>query len=105
MVRQDSLHGDLLPIPRRRGYFPHARRAGGDNRGMREPEWSAKRLKGEIEALGARGLPRGEYFAELAPRLRRAVANDASCWHTLDPQTRLLTSDEPREMIERGIYR
>jgi DNA-binding CsgD family transcriptional regulator len=71
---------------------------------MRTAEWSIDRLKSEIEVLGTRGLSRGEYFAELAPRLRRAVANDATCWHTLDPQTRLLTSDEPREMIERGIY-
>lgn len=54
--------------------------------------------------LGGRGLPRNEYFAELAPRLRRVVDSDASCWHTLDPQTRLLTSDEPTELIERGIY-
>ncbi|MBS1679026.1 MAG: helix-turn-helix transcriptional regulator [Actinobacteria bacterium] len=71
---------------------------------MREPEWSVDRLKSEIEVLGTRGLPREEYFAELSPRLRRAIDNDASCWHTLDPQTRLLTSDEPREMIDRGIY-
>lgn len=71
---------------------------------MREPEWSVERLKHEIAVLGARGLSREDYFAELAPRLRRALPNDASCWHTLDPQTRLLTSDEPRELVERGIY-
>ncbi|MBS1894867.1 MAG: helix-turn-helix transcriptional regulator [Actinobacteria bacterium] len=66
--------------------------------------WSVDRLLEEIEVLGGRGLPRNEYFAELAPRLRRVVDSDASCWHTLDPQTRLLTSDEPSELIERGIY-
>jgi DNA-binding CsgD family transcriptional regulator len=71
---------------------------------MREPQWSVDRLKGEIAVLGTRGLSREEYFAELAPRLRRAVDSDASCWHTLDPQTRLLTSDEPRELVEAGIY-
>lgn len=71
---------------------------------MREPGWSVERLKQEIAVLGARGLSRSEYFAELAPRLRRAVDSDASCWHTLDPQTRLLTSDEPRELVERGVY-
>jgi hypothetical protein len=27
----------------------------------------------------------------------------ASCWHTLDPHTRLLTSDDPAELIGRGI--
>ncbi len=73
-------------------------------RRMREAEWSVERLRSEIEVLGTRGLSRAEYFAELAPRLRRAVASDATCWHTLDPQTRLLTSDEPRELIESGIY-
>lgn len=70
---------------------------------MREPEWSPGRLKTEIAALGERGLSREEYFAELAPRLRRALPSDGSCWHTIDPQTRLLTSDEPRELIDRGI--
>ncbi len=71
---------------------------------MREPEWSVARLKAEIAVIGTRGLSREEYFAELAPRLRRVVGNDASCWHTLDPQTRLLTSDEPRELVAAGIY-
>jgi hypothetical protein len=50
------------------------------------------------------GSPADEYFAELAPRLRRVIDNDASCWYTLDPQTRLLTSDAPAELSERGIY-
>jgi DNA-binding CsgD family transcriptional regulator len=71
---------------------------------MRESSWSVERLQGEIALLGSRGLPRHEYFAELAPRLRRVIDNDATCWHTLDPQTRLLTSDEPIELLERGIY-
>ncbi|MCB0829078.1 MAG: hypothetical protein KDB62_09755, partial [Solirubrobacterales bacterium] len=66
--------------------------------------WSIDRLQQEIAVLGGRGLARSEYFAELAPRLRRVVDSDASCWHTLDPQTRLLTSDEPAELIEAGIY-
>ncbi len=63
-----------------------------------------ERLKSEIAVLGTRGLSRSDYFAELGPRLRRAVPSDATCWHTLDPQTRLLTSDEPRELVEQGIY-
>jgi DNA-binding CsgD family transcriptional regulator len=71
---------------------------------MREPEWSVERLKDEIAVIGTRGLSRQEYFAELAPRLRRTIDSDASCWHTLDPQTRLLTSDEPRELVETGVY-
>lgn len=71
---------------------------------MRQPDWSAERLKSEIAVLGTRGLSRGDYFAELAPRLRRGIPSDASCWHTLDPQTRLLTSDQSRDLIDQGIY-
>ncbi|MCW3030277.1 MAG: helix-turn-helix transcriptional regulator [Solirubrobacterales bacterium] len=71
---------------------------------MQQPRWSVDRLQTEIELLGSRGLPREQYFAELAPRLRRVLDNDASCWHTLDPHTRLLTSDEPTELVQRGIY-
>jgi hypothetical protein len=71
---------------------------------MASPRWSVDRLREEIELLGGRGLPRDEYFAELAPRLRRVIDNDASCWHTLDPHTRLMTSDAPAELVERGIF-
>jgi hypothetical protein len=58
----------------------------------------------EIASLAARAMPREEFFAELAPRLRRVIDSDATCWHTLDPYTRLMTSDAPAELIERGIY-
>jgi DNA-binding CsgD family transcriptional regulator len=75
-----------------------------DNAGMASPHWSVDRLREEIELLGTRGLPRDEYFAQLAPRLRRVIDNDASCWHTLDPHTRLMTSDAPAELVERGIF-
>jgi len=71
---------------------------------MHESRWSVERLQREIAVLGARGLPRNDYFVELAPRLRRVIESDASCWHTLDPQTRLLTSDDPTELIERGVF-
>ena len=54
--------------------------------------------------LGSRGLSRREYFAELAPRLRRGIDSDATCWHTLDPHTRLLTSDAPDELVAAGIF-
>jgi len=58
----------------------------------------------ETDELSARGLPRKEFFAELSPRLRNVIHNDASCWHTLDPQTGLMTSDSPDELIEQGIF-
>ncbi len=66
--------------------------------------WSPERLIDEVDLLSARGLPRKEFFAELAPRLRNVIDNDASCWHTLDPHTRLMTSDSPDELIERGVF-
>jgi DNA-binding CsgD family transcriptional regulator len=66
--------------------------------------WSPERLMNEVDLLSARGLARKEFFAELAPRLRNVIDNDASCWHTLDPHTRLMTSDSPDELIERGVF-
>jgi hypothetical protein len=67
-------------------------------------KWTVERLGDEIDLLGSRGLPRKEFFAELSPRLRNVIDNDASCWHTLDPHTRLMTSDSPEELIERGVF-
>jgi hypothetical protein len=67
-------------------------------------EWSIDRLIDETQRLAARGLARAEFFAELAPRLRNVIDHDASCWHTLDPHTLMLTSDAPDELIDRGIY-
>jgi hypothetical protein len=49
--------------------------------------WTVERLIDEIDLLGSRGLKREEFFAELSPRLRNVIGNDASCWHTLDPST------------------
>src|SRR5438270_10162307 len=58
----------------------------------------------EIDLLASRGLPRKEFFAELVLRVCIVVDNDDSGWHTLDPHTRLLTSDDPAELIGRGIF-
>ncbi|HVW18752.1 MAG TPA: hypothetical protein VHB30_10940, partial [Solirubrobacteraceae bacterium] len=66
--------------------------------------WTVDRAVEEVAWLGGRGLSRREYFAELAPRLRRVVDSDATCWHTLDPHTRLMTSDAPDELVARGIF-
>ena len=71
---------------------------------MGQPAWSIDRLQDEIGVLGQRGLSRHEYFAELAPRLRRVIDSDATCWHTLDPETRLLTSDHSAELVQRGVF-
>ncbi len=66
--------------------------------------WPLERMVQEVTLLGRRGLPREEYFAEVAGRLRRVVDSDAACWHTLDPETGLMTSDAPHELITAGIY-
>ena len=71
---------------------------------MLDAPWSIDRLRDEIAVLGSRGLAREQFFGELAPRLRRVIDNDATCWHTLDPHTRLLTSDAPAELVQRGIF-
>lgn len=63
-----------------------------------------ERLIGEIDVLGSRGLTRETFFAELSARVRTVIDNDAGCWHTLDPSTRLLTSDAPKELIEHGVF-
>ena len=65
--------------------------------------WGVDRLVEDVARLGARGLPREEYYAEVTARLRRAVPSAAACWHTVDPQTNLLTSDSPAELISNGV--
>jgi DNA-binding CsgD family transcriptional regulator len=67
------------------------------------PRWELDRLVDDVSRLGSRGLPRETYFAEVGARLRRVVASDAMCWHTLDPQTRLMTSDAPDELVSSGL--
>ncbi|HWE08261.1 MAG TPA: helix-turn-helix transcriptional regulator [Solirubrobacteraceae bacterium] len=62
------------------------------------------RLVDDVARLGSRGLPREQYYAEVTARLRRVVPSDAACWHTLDPQTRLMTSDAPHELISEGVF-
>jgi DNA-binding CsgD family transcriptional regulator len=65
--------------------------------------WTTERLAEDLAALGRRGLPREQFYAEAVARLRRVVDCDASCWHTLDPQTRLITSDGSDELVSSGI--
>jgi DNA-binding CsgD family transcriptional regulator len=66
--------------------------------------WQLDRLVEDVARLGSRGLPREQYYAEVSARLRRVVPSDAACWHTLDPQTRLMTSDAPHELISEGVF-
>jgi len=71
---------------------------------MGAQRWQVDQLVEDVARLGQRGLPRDEYFGEVAGRLRRVVDCDATCWHTLDPQTRLITSDTGRELIDAGVF-
>lgn len=66
-------------------------------------KWTMDRLVEDVTRLGARALPREDYYAEVTARLRRVVPNAAACWHTVDPQTNLLTSDSPTELISHGV--
>jgi DNA-binding CsgD family transcriptional regulator len=71
---------------------------------MGQARWQLDRLVEDVGVVGRRGLPRDRYFDEVAARLRRVVDADAMCWHTLDPVTRLMTSDAPQELIGAGVY-
>ena len=73
-------------------------------RGMPAGRWQIDRLAREVELVGRRGLPREQYYREVAARLRRVIDCDATCWHTLDPQTRLMTSEAKHELIDEGVY-
>ena len=71
---------------------------------MTAVRWPVDRLAEEVAVLAARALPRDDYFRELTPRLRRVIDCDAACWHTLDPETRLMTSDAPEDLINSGVF-
>jgi DNA-binding CsgD family transcriptional regulator len=71
---------------------------------MASRAWSADRLADELTRLGTRGLRPDAYFADVSARLQRAVPSQANCWHTLDPETGLLTSEAPEELIASGVY-
>jgi DNA-binding NarL/FixJ family response regulator len=81
-------------------------RAGGpwDTSRMAVARWSIARLVDEIALLADRGMPPDDYFREASARLGRVVDYDATCWHTLDPETRLITSDAPHELVELGVF-
>ena len=74
------------------------------SRRMAAARWQVDQLIEDVALLGRNGLPREEYYREVAARLRRVVDCDATCWHTLDPQTRLITSDAGQELISEGVF-
>jgi DNA-binding CsgD family transcriptional regulator len=75
-----------------------------DTRSMPPARRRVDGLAEDVVALGRRALPRQEYYRELGARLHRAIDCDALCWHTLDPETLLMTSDAPEELISAGVF-
>ena len=71
---------------------------------MAAARWQVDQLLEDVALLGRNGLPREEYYREVAARLRRVVDCDATCWHTLDPQTRLITSEAGQELISEDVF-
>ncbi len=71
---------------------------------MSGARWRIDHLVDELTVLARRGLAREQFYSEATARLRRVFDSDAACWHTLDPQTRLITSDAPHELISSGVY-
>jgi DNA-binding CsgD family transcriptional regulator len=71
---------------------------------MPAARWQAGRLADEVALLATRALPREEYFRELTARVRRTIDVDAACWHTLDPETLLMTSDASEDLVTSGVY-
>lgn len=65
--------------------------------------WTTERLIDEVERLGSRGMTYGDLHAEIALRLRRVFPVDAMCWHGLDPDTKLLTTANPVELMAGGF--
>ena len=108
------LAGDLVDVREFEPAGPWRRSLGDGDISCTDPQWHTRtvstgrwwidRLIDEVAALERRGLPRERYYAEVAARLRRVFDFDAACWHTLDPQTRLITSDASDELVSAGIY-
>ena len=60
-------------------------------------------LVADVERLGTRGLPYARLHEELTSRIRLAFPVDAACWHGLDPDSRLLTTANPMELMSGGF--
>ena len=83
------------------GHAPAAQAYSGAMTGAR---WRIDQLVDDVSVLARRGLAREQFYSEVTARLRRVFDCDAACWHTLDPQTRLITSDTPHELVSSGVY-
>jgi hypothetical protein len=67
------------------------------------PDMDLQRLVGEVKGLGSRALPYPDLHREITDRLRKVMRIDAACWHGLDPDTALLTTANPVELLAHGF--
>jgi DNA-binding CsgD family transcriptional regulator len=63
--------------------------------------WAPERTLADLERLALRAPTRAEFFDEAAARLKRAVAFDGACWHTLDPGSDLITQHRLQDLPDR----
>lgn len=63
--------------------------------------WAPQRVFADLERLALRTPTRTEFFDEAAARLKRTVAFDGACWHTLDPGSDLITQHRLQDLPDR----
>jgi DNA-binding CsgD family transcriptional regulator len=63
--------------------------------------WAPERVLADLERLALRTPFRAEFFDEAAARLKRAIAFDGACWHTLDPGSDLITQHHLQDLPDR----
>lgn len=63
----------------------------------------AQHVRREIEGAGELGLDWVEFSEVVGRQIRRLVAYDAACWHTLDPATLLLTGNALTNLSDDGL--
>lgn len=69
--------------------------------GTSKTTWAPAGVLADLERLSLRALGRERFFDEAAARLRRAVAFDGACWHTLDPGSDLITQHRLQDLPDR----
>jgi DNA-binding CsgD family transcriptional regulator len=63
--------------------------------------WRPERTLDDLERLALRAPTRVQFFDEAAARLRRTIAFDGACWHTLDPGSSLITQHRLQDLPDR----
>jgi DNA-binding CsgD family transcriptional regulator len=63
--------------------------------------WAPERVLADLERLALRTPFRADFFDEAAARLKRAIAFDGACWHTLDPGSDLITQHHLQDLPDR----